>query len=118
MVTLEDIKIGVEIETTQLTRREVAEAIRSVVGGTVEHIGTPSCYDPFRVTDARGLVWTVVADSSLTSAPPDKRAEIVSPILGYEDIPQLQDIIRTVRRAGAKAGGSGCAAPVNSGACS
>ena len=104
MVTLEEIKIGVEVETTLLTRREVAEAIRSVVGGTVEHIGTPSCYDPYRITDARGLVWNVVADSSLTSAPPEKRAEIVSPILGYDDIPQLQEIIRAVRRAGARAG--------------
>ena len=104
MVILEEIKIGVEVETTLLTRREVAEAIRTVVGGTVEHIGTPSCYDPYRITDARGLVWNVVADSSLTSAPPEKRAEIVSPILGYDDIPQLQEIIRAVRRAGARAG--------------
>jgi len=104
MVTLEEIKIGLEIETTMLTRREVAEAIRSVVGGTVEHVGTPTCYDPYRITDARGLVWTVVADSSLTSAPPEKRAEIVSPVLGYDDIPQIQEIIRVVRRAGAKAG--------------
>lgn len=104
MVTLEDIKIGVEIETTMLTRREVAEAIRTVVGGTIEHVGTPACYDPYHVTDARGLVWNVVADSSLTSASPERRAEIVTPVLGYDDIPVIQEIVRAVRRAGAKAG--------------
>ena len=49
-------------------------------------------------------MWTVVADSSLTSAPPEKRAEIVSPIFGYDEIPQLQEVIRAVHRAGARTG--------------
>ena len=101
-VTIQEIRFGVEIETVGRTRRVVAEAIRTVVGGTVEHVGTPTCYDPYHVTDARGLEWKVVADSSLTNVPADQRAEIVSPILSYDDIPLLQEMVRAVKQAGAR----------------
>ena len=30
------------------------------------------------------------------------RAEVVSPVLGYDDIPQLQEVVRAIRRAGGK----------------
>jgi hypothetical protein len=33
--------------------------------------------------------------------PENLRAEIVSPILGYDDIPELQNVVRAVRRCGA-----------------
>ncbi|MHB9129727.1 MAG: amidoligase family protein [Armatimonadota bacterium] len=101
-ITIQEIRFGVEIETVGRTRREVAEAIRTVVGGTVEHVGTPACYDPYHVTDARGLEWKVVADSSLTNVPADQRAEIVTPILSYDDILLLQEVVRAVRRMGAR----------------
>ena len=44
MVDLKDVSVGVEIETINATRHTVAQAIQSVVGGEVVHIGTPSCY--------------------------------------------------------------------------
>ncbi|MCL6630605.1 MAG: amidoligase family protein, partial [Armatimonadetes bacterium] len=47
-------------------------------------------------------MWRVVADSSLTSVPSNLRAEVVSPILGYDDIPELQDLVRVVRKCGAQ----------------
>jgi len=47
-------------------------------------------------------VWKVVADSSLTNVTHDLRAEIVSPILTYDDIPLLQQVVRAVREAGAR----------------
>ena len=43
-----------------------------------------------------------MADASLTSVPPNLRAEIVTPVLRYEDMAELQEVIRAVRRAGAK----------------
>ncbi|MHB9129949.1 MAG: amidoligase family protein [Armatimonadota bacterium] len=101
-VTIQEIRFGVEIETVGRTRREVAEAIRTVVGGTVAHVGTPACYDPYHVTDARGLEWKVVADSSLTNVPADLRAEVVSPILSYDDIALLQEVVRAIHKAGAR----------------
>ncbi len=99
---LREIRFGLEIETIKRKRERVASAIQSVVGGTVRHIGHPYSYDPWEVTDLRGRTWRVVADSSLSSVPRDFQAEIVSPVLTYTDIPQLQEVIRAVRRAGCK----------------
>ncbi|MHB1002059.1 MAG: amidoligase family protein [Armatimonadota bacterium] len=101
MVDLTEIRFGVELETVKQTRSAVAQAIQSVVGGSVEHVGTPSCYDPYKVTDRNNRTWTVVADSSLSSVPVSLRAEIVSPVLGYIDIPEFQEVVRAVRRCGA-----------------
>jgi len=97
-VTLRDIRFGIEIETVGQTRATVAHAIQSVVGGEVTHVGHPACYDPYTVRDAVGRTWSVVADSSLSNVAADRRAEIVSPILTYEDIPLLQDVVRSVRQ--------------------
>lgn len=99
---MRELTYGVEIETVRRTREQVAQAIQSVVGGTVRHVATPSSYDPWEVTDPRGRIWKVVADASLTSAPPNLRAEIVTPVLRYEDMNELQEVVRAVRRAGAK----------------
>jgi hypothetical protein len=72
-----------------------------VVGGEVRHVGTPFCYDPWKVIDRRGRSWQVMADASL-SASKNYQAEIVSPILHYEDIAELQEIVRAVRAAGGR----------------
>ena len=100
---MRSLKWGCEIEVVHRTREQVAWAVQSVVGGEVRHVGYPSGLDPWSVTDPSGRVWQVVADASLSMAPPALRAEIVSPILEYSDLPQLQNVVRAVRRAGAHA---------------
>jgi hypothetical protein len=97
-VTIQEIRFGIEIETVGQTRNAVANAIKSVVGGTVEQ----SNLDIYRVIDARGKIWSVVADGSLTNVPAHLRAEIVSPILTYNEIPLLQQVVRAVRHIGSK----------------
>lgn len=101
-MNLKEIHYGIEIETVKRTREQIAWAIHLVVGGTVRHVGIPSSYDPWEVEDLRGRVWKVVGDASLTSVPAHLRAEVVSPVLGYDDIPQLQEVVRAIRRAGGK----------------
>jgi hypothetical protein len=54
-----------------------------------------------RITTASGRTWKVVPDGSLSGG--ENSGEIVSPVLGYDDIDELQNIIRAVRTAGAKA---------------
>ena len=104
---MRELKFGIEIETIRRTRQAVAEAIRTVVGGAVRHTGYPSSYDPWEVTDLQGRVWKVVADASLTSVPSHLRAEVVSPVLTYQDIPQLQEVVRVIRDvAGARVDGN------------
>lgn len=98
---LQELRFGIEIETIKRGRGDVARAIQSVVGGNAEHVGTPSCYDPWHVVDERGRTWKVVADASLTSVPANLRAEVVSPVLNYDDIETLQNVVRAIRRIGA-----------------
>jgi hypothetical protein len=100
MVDFKSLRFGVEVECTGQTRETVARAIQFVVGGEVRHIGTPQTFDPWEVTDSDGRIWRVVADSSLSDVEPELRAEVVSPILSYDEIPDLQEVIRAVRKCG------------------
>jgi len=99
---LREINFGVEIETVKRTRERVARAIHSVVGGEVRHTGRPASFDPWEVVDDQGRTWKVVSDGSLINVPGHLRAEVVSPVLAYADIPTLQEVIRAVRRSGAR----------------
>jgi hypothetical protein len=92
---MKTLKFGIEIETVGATRMTLAQAIQSVVGG-VAHEDARG----IRVSDARGRTWRVVPDASLSGGA--RSGEVVSPILEYGDIEQLQDLIRALRRAGAK----------------
>jgi len=101
MVSLQEIKIGVELETVGRDRETVARAVQSVVGGEVVHVGGSS-YDPWRLVDSKNRIWTVVADSSLTNVPANLRAEVVSPVLVYDDIAEFQEVVRAIRKCGAR----------------
>ena len=92
---LKTLRFGIEIETVGLGRERLARAIHGVVGGT-----TAEEYRAWRVTDTRGRIWRVVPDASLSGG--EYSGEIVSPILRYEDIEELQNIIRAVRNAGGR----------------
>lgn len=96
--TMKTLRFGIEIETIGLSREEAANAIKRVVGGSVRHAG--GGYDTWECTAPDGRVWKSMRDSSLSN--PYRNAEIVSPILCYEDMETLQSIVRAVRAAGAK----------------
>ena len=89
------LRFGIEIETVGLSREKLARAIHSVTGGTV----VDECRS-WRITDSRGRSWRVVPDGSLSGG--ENSGEIVSPILGYDDIDELQNVVRAARTAGAK----------------
>ena len=92
---MKTLRFGIEIETVGLSREKLARAIHSVVGGTVADE-----YRSWRITDARGRRWQVVPDGSLSGG--ENSGEIVSPVLGYDDIDELQNVVRAVRTAGAR----------------
>lgn len=96
---MKTLNFGIEIETIGQTRDKVAQAIAGVVGGTVTYAG--GTYNAWTVCDRRGRTWKVVRDSSL-NATQDFQAEIVSPILTYTDIEELQKVVRAVRFFGAR----------------
>lgn len=92
--------IGCEIEMTGLTRRKAAEVIAEHFGtlGTVYYRG--GCYSTYTCRDSKDRTWQVMSDSSICAEHGDQ-VEVVTPILTYDDIEDLQEILRQLRHAGA-----------------
>ena len=106
---------GIEIEMTGITRSKAASLMATFFGtGRKYHEG--GAYDTYIAEDGQGRKWKAMNDSSLfpekkaggrtVEATTNYRTEVVSPILSYDDIPSLQELIRTLRRAGAFANSS------------
>lgn len=100
---MKNIRFGIELEYLGITRENAAKAICKVVGGRHYHFG--GTYDAWKVDDAKGRTWKVVTDSSI-NATRTHQSEVVSPILKYDDIEELQEVVRSLRKAGAKCDGS------------
>lgn len=98
-------QFGIEIEVTGITREEAAAVIAGYFGTESYFIGT--YYKTFGAKDRKGREWKATFDSSIIArkkvrgriveADDTYKTEIVSPILTYEDIPDLQEIIRQLR---------------------
>jgi len=87
---MRDQTFGVELETKGLGLEDAARVVARALGGTAA--GTQAT-DP-----ATGKVWKAVRYGSLTGV----SAEVVTPILTYDEIPKLQEVVRALRRAGAR----------------
>ena len=97
---------GVEIELTGITRKRAAEVIANYFG-TASHYERGG-YDTYTAADRKGRVWKIMSDSSINTEGMggEYASEAVTPILQYGDISDLQEILRQLRRAGAKANSS------------
>lgn len=102
--------IGVEIEMTGITKAEAAEVAVNFLGGRItrEYDG----YDTYNVIAPDQRVWKIMNDASIKTMKntkgklkainnKDYSVELVTPILRYEDIETLQELIRRLRKAGA-----------------
>ena len=90
--TAKGLTFGTELEYTNITREKAAKAIHSVVGGTVRYYG--GGYDAWQVTAPDGRIWKAVSDGSLTDRATS--AEVVTPILKWEDMETLQAVVRWI----------------------
>lgn len=108
---------GVEIEMTGITRQAAADVAAKYFGTTSTYLG--GGYDKYAATDNSGRQWCFVSDSSIqVQSKRGKRAqavEMVTPILHYEDIETLQEVVRRLRKAGAMTNSS-CGLHVHIGA--
>lgn len=105
---------GIEIELTGITRAAAAQVIADYFGNRCEYVG--GSYQTYEAYDNRGRRWKCMYDASIraerktgsrrSSAGTDYKCEVVSPILSYEDINDLQEIVRQLRRNGAIANDS------------
>ena len=99
MIDLRAQTFGVEIEMAGITRKKAARVIAGYFGTEPGYCG--GNYDAYIAKDTKGRTWKAVSDSSIR-AEAAYRTEVVTPILRYDDIEDLQEILRKLRRAGAK----------------
>lgn len=102
---------GIEIELTGITRANAAKVIANYFGTSSRYIGT--YYRTYGATDSKGRIWKAMSDGSIrcqvkrngriVNASGEYSCEIVSPILQYEDIEDLQNLVRELVKAGAMA---------------
>ena len=93
--------IGCEIEMAEITRSAAIRVVADYFGrpDTVRHDGTH--LDNWSCLDSKNRRWQVMSDSSIRASDSSRKAELVTPILNYDDIEDLQEIIRRLRHAGA-----------------
>lgn len=104
---LKNQRFGIEIEMTGITRSAAAKIIAKHFGTEASHVG--GSYDTYTISDGTERRWKVVSDSSIRCQARGERTasklyavEVVSPICQYEDIETVQELIRELRKGGAR----------------
>lgn len=120
MAYIDDMKlqtIGVEVEMNNITRKEAARVAAEFFGtGRYDYTAYTDGYQTWSAWDATGRKWKFQKDVSI-SGPDDQKCEMVTPILVYDDIEMLQELVRVLRRAGAKSDARrGCGVHIHIGA--
>ena len=109
--------IGVEIEMNSITREKAAQIAADYFGtGRSQNTASRNGYSTWSAWDGDGREWKFQKDVSI-AGPDSEKCELVTPILHYEDIEILQELIRQLRHAGAKSDASrGCGVHIHIGA--
>ena len=93
--------IGVEVEMNHITRDKAARIAADFFGtGRWENTACRNGYSTWSAWDSQGREWKFQKDVSIAGCDAEK-CELVTPILKYEDIETLQELIRRLRKAGA-----------------
>lgn len=98
---------------TGLTRKKASEIIALHFNSRSVHEG--GGYDGYSIKDNQGRKWKIVYDGSITpqrgtqyTSDSEYKVEMVSPICKYEDIEDIQTIVRKLRREGRAKVNSSC----------
>lgn len=94
--------IGVEVEMNSITREKAAKIAAEFFGtGRYQNTAGRNGYCAWSAWDESGREWKFQRDVSI-AGPESKKCEMVTPILTYADMETLQELIRRLRKAGAK----------------
>ncbi len=109
--------IGVEVEMNNIERHKAAKVAATYFGtGRFEDTARRNGYSTWSAWDAQGREWKFQKDISI-AGPDSEKCEMVTPILTYEDMDTLQELIRQLRHAGAKSDATrGCGVHIHIGA--
>ena len=119
-IQIEEMKkqtIGVEVEMNSISRDKAARLAAEFFGtGRFENTAGRNGYYTWSAWDAQGREWKFQRDVSI-AGPDSEKCELVTPILTYADMETLQELIRRLRKAGAKSDASrGCGVHIHIGA--
>ena len=119
-VQIEEMKkqtIGVEVEMNNIERSQAAKVAAEFFGTwRFDDTARRNGYCTWSAWDAQGREWKFQKDVSI-SGPDSEKCELVTPILTYADMETLQELIRRLRRAGAKSDSTrGCGVHIHIGA--
>lgn len=93
--------IGVEVEMNNITREKAARIAADFFGThRYENTAGRNGYYTWSAWDSQGREWKFQRDVSI-AGPDSEKCELVTPILHYSDIENLQELIRRLRKAGA-----------------
>ena len=109
--------IGVEVEMNNITRERAAKVAAEFFGtGRYQNTANRNGYYTWSAWDTDSREWKFQKDVSI-HGPDNEKCELVTPILTYSDIETLQELIRRLRRAGAKSDATrGCGVHIHIGA--
>ena len=95
----------IEIELTGITRKQAAQVIADYFGTEPGYAGI--YYNTYTATDRQGRIWKAMSDGSIRTerkagkermaAGREYSCEVVSPILQYENIDDLQNVVQALR---------------------
>lgn len=114
---LKNQTIGVEIEMNRITREKAAKLAAKFFGtDRFEYTADRNGYYTWSAWDMQNREWKFQRDVSI-SGPDSEKCELVTPILKYEDIEILQELVRRLRKAGGRSDYTrGCGVHIHIGA--
>lgn len=92
---------GFELECYGITREDAAKAIAYFFGTPTSVCHAGGTYDKWVCKDDKGRRWEVASDGSIEDVY-ERRAEVVSPVLGYSDFAMVGKLVDELRDCGAK----------------
>ncbi len=109
--------IGVEVEMNNITREKAAKLAAEFFGtGRYQYTARRNGYETWSAWMADGREWKFQKDVSI-AGPDSQKCEMVTPILTYDDMETLQELVRRLRKAGARSDASrGCGVHIHIGA--
>ena len=100
--------IGVEVEMNNISRSKAAQIAADFFGtGRYGDTAYRNGYQTWSAWDSQDREWKFQKDVSITG-PDSEKCEMVTPILTYNDMETLQELIRRLRKAGAKSDATRC----------
>ena len=109
--------IEVEVEMNSIARSKAAKLAAEFFGtGRYQDTARRNGYYTWSAWDAQGREWKFQRDVSI-AGPDGEKCEMVTPILTYADMDTLQELVRRLRKAGAKSDATrGCGVHIHIGA--